>query len=123
MEHYLILDTSSIVFAVSNKKDILASANDAFIGYSILISRGVLRELKDLANGKSKYAGSANAALKMLEKASLELSPEIGHVDDWIVKESAKRRCAVCTNDAGLKKRLRETGAEVVSVTRAGTFR
>jgi rRNA-processing protein FCF1 len=123
MEHYIILDTSSIVFAVSNKKEILTSANDAFIGYSILISRGILRELHELAKGRGKYSGSANAALKILEKASIEISPEVGYVDDWIVAEWEKRKCVICTNDVDLKKRLRSEGATVVSVTRAGTFR
>ncbi len=124
MENCIIIDTSSILFAASNRKDIFEAVRENFPGFTMVISEGIVRELSNHSNAGGKTAGSAGLALMIIDKtAGMQIEKSTGYVDDWIVREWKKRRCIVCTNDIKLKKRLREIGASVLSVTRAGILR
>ncbi len=120
----MIIDTSSILFSISNKKDIFAAAENSFPGTTIIISKGIMREISRHAKGRGKIAGPAGFAVLIIgQKTGLHIEKDAGYVDAWIVREWRKRHCIVCTNDRKLKKELSDEGAHVVSFTRAGTFR
>ncbi len=119
----LVMDTSSIVFAVSNHVDPFSAAEIEFPGCEIVLSRGVIRELKGLGSGKSRHAGYAKAAVGMLAAHRVTVLDDNSTVDDWIVKYATESNALVCTNDSGLKARILELGGAVIGITRSGKFR
>ncbi len=123
MERQIIIDTSSILFALSNRKDLFAIVQESLPSYTIVISEGVLGELKKLAKSKKGSAGGARLALSIIESLEIQVVKDSSYVDSWVVSEWEKRNCAVCTNDSELKKRLTGKGAMVVTVTKDGKLR
>jgi rRNA-processing protein FCF1 len=119
----VIVDTSAIIFALENRKDIFASIEQAMPGSQILISNGIVEELEMIAASENKNRKSARAALALLAKHNIKPVGDHSYVDDWIVRESRMRRCAVCTNDMELKKRLKADKIKVLSVSWNGILR
>ncbi len=118
----IIVDTSSILFGFSNHIDVFEKIGEMFPSCEIIISRGIVGELEGL--GKARRQGAyAKVALAAIESHKLEISKSSVYVDEWIASESARRRCLVCTNDVGLKARLRKAGVSVVSLSRSGRLR
>ncbi len=118
----IIVDTSSILFGFSNHVDVFEKIEWEFPECVALISKGVITELEKSSKSR-KQAAYAKAALLAVERHKLEISRSTGYVDDWIASESAKRRCLVCTNDIGLKARLKRTGIGTVSLSMNGRLR
>ncbi len=124
MSHiYVIADTSSILYAMSQRKDLFAIIAEELPGATILVSRGVITELEKLSKSKRKNSRDAKASLQALASASPEIAEDYSYVDEWIASESAKRECMVITNDAALKRRLRRSGARTLSVAFGGRLR
>jgi hypothetical protein len=75
-------------------------------------------ELERLSKeGTAKAQKDANFALKLAEKCRLvEIGKTLGSPDDIIVRVASEWRCPVFTNDAGLKKRLRDINVPVIYV-------
>lgn len=119
----LILDTSSIVFAAGNGTDVFAAIEEQMPGSAILLSKGVVRELNRISASKSRSGKAAALALQMLRQHKIHVLDDNSYVDSWIVREGSARKCAVCTNDKELKKKLRGAGVRVVSVSAKGILR
>ena len=117
----LIVDTSSILFALSNNIDIFNEA-EVRLGLNPIISRGILRELKSKASGRGKQRAYASAALELIKRHGVKIEPDAGYVDKWIL-DSALRFSCVCTNDSKLRAALRAKGADVRTMSRSGDFR
>ncbi len=120
---WIILDTSSIIFSLSNHFDPFAYVRDNMPTYRILISSGVVTELGKLGSGRKKEKKYANVALALLGRYDLSIAKSPLPVDRWIVKEAISRHCLVCTNDIKLKESLRDKGVNTVSVARNGSLR
>ncbi len=119
----IILDTSSIVFALSNGIDIFGAVRDQKPGYVPILSHGIVGELKGIRSKGGKYSGYAGAAIGILERSDVEMMPDNSTVDDWIYEEAVNNGYAVCTNDIRLKKRLKARRVTVFSIARSGTIR
>ena len=119
----LIVDTSAIVFAAENSVDVFASILDQLPGYDILISKGVVNELERLSGSKTRKGRAAKLGLRILRAHTVTVLKDESYVDSWIGKESARRKCDVCTNDRALKERLRRLKVRVVSVSPKGILR
>lgn len=120
----VILDTSSIVFSISNKRDIFAALEARYPGCQVALSEGVIKELKKLSSGRSKYAKYAAVAISLLNRyASIKVAKNSTYVDKWIIREASKLGAVVCSNDAKLKRALRARGITVISVSRDGSLR
>ncbi len=119
----IIVDTSAIVFAMENRKDIFDSIEERMPGARILISNGIVEELEMIAASGNENRKSAKMALALLVKHNIDALKDHSYVDDWIVKESVKRSCVVCTNDIELKSRLKNAKIEVLSVSAMGILR
>ena len=119
----VIVDTSSILFGVSNNVDVFEKVSDAFPGSEIVISIGVLRELKGLSSGNGRNSRNAKVSLNLIAKKKLKVKRDNGIVDDWIRHESASGGCIVCTNDTKLRRALRQNGVNVLTLGRAGQLR
>lgn len=121
---YIIVDTSSIIFSLSNNVDIFAAIKMQMPEYTILVSSGILKELKKIGNGKSKFGKFGRVAATLLNKhGNVKLVKDNTYVDKWISDAARERRCAVCTNDTELKKHLKSEGIRAFSISRSGLLR
>ncbi|MEM3841186.1 MAG: hypothetical protein QXN59_00615 [Candidatus Micrarchaeaceae archaeon] len=122
----MIPDTSSIIFAFENKKNIFDIIEQEFVHPSISISRGILRELNSAASNKGRKGAAARAALLVAKAKKLKVYNNNGHVDAWIVgiARSSGGKVAIVTNDVALAKRLAGfNGLLVCKVSREGKLR
>ncbi len=120
---YIIVDTSSIIFGLSNKADVFNSIKITDPEYEPLISLGVLSELNRISDAKGRFSKFAAAGVYLIEEHRPDIANSKDAVDTWIEQEAVKRRCDVCTNDVKLKKRLKSLGITVFSISRDGTIR
>lgn len=119
----IILDTSSILFALSIKKDAFEAAREQYPDYDIVLSRGIIKELKKLAATKKKEGRDARTALLMLPRKRFILNRNEGYVDKWILKEAEATGALVCTNDTRLRKALKAEGRSAFAIGMGGQFR
>lgn len=120
----VIPDTSSIIFAVSNKRDIFAALRERYPGYTITLSEGIVGELRKLSSGRSKYAKYAAVAISLLSRyENIKVAKNSTYVDKWIIREASKLGAVVCSNDIKLKRALKAAGVSTISVTRDGSLR
>jgi rRNA-processing protein FCF1 len=117
----IILDTSSIVFAFSNKHDIFSLVEERLESQPV-ISEGIIAELKKLSLRRSKEGNGARFALQVIEKHKIETLNNNQKVDDFLVKVGMEGM-SVCTNDVGLKNRLKSRGIRPLSISKSGVLR
>lgn len=120
---YVIIDTSSILFGFSNKIDVFESVLDAFHGKKIMISSGVLRELRSLSTNRGKKGANARAALAAIKVKNVKVEDILGNVDRWILSSAPSFAAAVITNDTQLAKSLKAKGVKVLKISRDGSLR
>jgi len=118
----VILDTSSIVFAFSMKANIFEAAEDQ-LRARIVVSSGIMRELKGIASGRTKESRAARIALEMMKRHAVDVVDDDRRADDWILDAGVAEGVYVCTNDMGLKRELRERGKRALSVSENGVLR
>ena len=118
----LLIDTSSILFSFSNNKDIfeILSENKE---YTLVISKGIIRELTKFSKSKKHIRKNAVMALYSIKKNRPIIEDSNIYVDDWILKKAVKNNIMVCTNDINLKKKLRKYHIKVLSVNNTGILR
>jgi rRNA-processing protein FCF1 len=120
---YIILDTSSILFAVSNRKDIFEEVRYQLPDMQAMISTGILAELKGIARSGRSNAKFAATALHQIGLYGPAMEKGYGPVDQWIVKHALHGDHYVCTNDAKLKSLLIKAGIKSFSFSRSGRIR
>ena len=122
--HWIIVDTSSILFSLSNRKDPFAAITEGFPGGAIMLSKGVLRELEKLASGSGIHARHARAAIALLTRYdNIKVAEDSSYVDGWILSQAAKLGAKVCTNDVRLKRRLKGASVDAFSISKSGMIR
>jgi rRNA-processing protein FCF1 len=119
----IIVDTSSILFGLSNKIDVFEKMDEKFHGYKIVLPSGVIDELEGIGRGMRKESVNARYALKMLKGKDVEIVQSGYEVDGWILKNAAAMGCEVCTNDADLRRRLKIAKVRAVSLGLGGSLR
>ena len=118
-EWLVVPDTNFLLVPGQFGVDIIGELNRILdVRFKILIPNVVLQEL-DVIERKSR--GKDLMAIRMAKKLAERFETvEIGEfgrrpIDDQILEFAVKNdRVIVCTNDKGLKKRLRERGVPVV---------
>ena len=115
----VIVDSSSILFALSNKVDLFEKIAGRFPDLRACVPSGVVRELGEIANGRRRESTHARIGLEIIGKSGIEIIRSSGYVDDWIVKNSRKTDI-VCTNDTELRRRLKARGIIATSISRGG---
>ncbi|MEM3839409.1 MAG: hypothetical protein QXF01_02415 [Candidatus Micrarchaeaceae archaeon] len=124
----MVIDTSSLIFAVSNGKDPIEAVREMPQGYEPVVSEGIIRELETIKERHGKYSRYAGAALLIIRSQKVRiirssLRGSLPNVDSWILSEAAGKGYSVCTNDMKLKRSLKAAGIQAFSITRAGLMR
>ena len=120
---YIIMDTSSIIFSLTSKRDPFQAVRDTPPYYIPMVSEGMLRELQSIRARREKYSKYAAAALLLIPLSNVEIVKDMSSVDAWIMGYAKKTGSAVCTNDIALKKALKKAKIRAFSMTRSGTLR
>lgn len=117
----IILDTSSILFAFSNKLDIFSLVEERLDSKAV-VSEGIISELKRLSARRNKEGNAARLSLQIIKKHGVEVLKNDQKVDDFLVRAGTEGM-TVCTNDIGLKNRLKSKGVRPLSVSKSGVLR
>jgi rRNA-processing protein FCF1 len=117
----IIVDTSSILFALSNKVDIF-DAIGGQLRLTPVISRGVVSELSRLSKTRKASGRHASVALELIGRHNVRIERDSGYVDSWILSAAHGFSC-VCTNDTRLREELRKAGIKVYVMSRSGELR
>ncbi len=121
----VIIDTSSILFGISNKKDAIDAAHAMFPSYPIIISEGVLRELGGISHNEGKRGKSAKTALELIRRKykNIKVYDNNTNVDEWILGKAQSSDCIVITNDSALCKKLKARGTRCLKLAVSGMLR
>jgi rRNA-processing protein FCF1 len=113
----VILDSNFLFVPFQFKVDIFGELERLFGKVEPVVLSTTVEELRQLKAKKSpKLRSQINAAIKLIEKcqsAVIEKRRDESF-DDIILRTAKEWNCPVCTNDANLRKRLREAGVTVV---------
>ncbi len=115
----VIMDSNALFVPMQFKIDIIAELERLLDRrFELILLSPVRHELEMLASEKSpKTAKMATFALKFAERCRLvEAHTSAKTVDDAIVETAAKCRSPVFTNDARLRKKLRNISVPVIYV-------
>jgi rRNA-processing protein FCF1 len=113
----VVLDTNFLLIPfrfrinIIRELDYLIEASHRYV-----ISSRTLAELEKLGKAAGKAGMAARLALKMVGASGMTVVKSGMHVDDWIVEYSVANRAIACTNDRGLRKRLRDMDIKVVTL-------
>ena len=85
-----------------------------------ITTQGVIDELKSLKIKEKKFV--LKIINQLIKNGKLKVLPYTGYVDKWLLSfisqlpQEEKKRFIVCTNDAELRKMLKEKGIKVISL-------
>ena len=115
----VIIDSNALFVPLQFKVDVVSELERLLNRrFELIMLSPVKRELEILAGtGTSKTRGMAGYALKLTEKCIYVNVDDVSAgqtVDDVIIKIAAKWKVPVFTNDAELRKRLRDISVPVI---------
>ncbi|MCL5008014.1 MAG: hypothetical protein M1562_02075, partial [Candidatus Marsarchaeota archaeon] len=119
---HIFIDTSSILFAIENRKDIFEIIDAEFDrSYIRTVSNGVIGELRRIGGNRSERGGMARAAIQMISDRSIHIDRDSKRPDVWMLKISGSASGDIfITNDTALLRSIRAKGARVFRVSRYG---
>lgn len=117
-----IVDTSSIIFALSNRKNVFEALKSR--GYTPCISRGITRELRGMSLGRGRNASLARIALLEVKAKGINIYPANYYPDKWILSAASRHSGSmVVTNDTALARKLVGLGIGVLKVSKEGILK
>jgi rRNA-processing protein FCF1 len=120
----VIVDTSSILFGISNKKDVFESAERSYPGANIIISKGVIRELTSISQNMGRKGSNARVGLTAINIKNLKVDNSNANVDSWILSIAPKEPDnIVITNDTRLRGALLRKKITALKLSRDGSLR
>ncbi len=120
----VIIDTSSIIFGISLRKDAFGIAKRRFNRCTFLTSRGIIRELHGISKNRGRKGASARAALSLIRVKNLKVDSNNGSVDSWIASTAARHNnIVVITNDTLLFKKVRPVNGNVFKLSKSGILK
>ncbi len=128
---YIIIDTSSILFALKYNKNIFEIIKTKYLSnYKIIISKGIINELTRLSKTRSKLKLSATISLVLINRIK-EKERKIFiykrsniNVDKWILDTSNKfKNIIIITNDTELAKKLYNNNIEIFKISKQGILK
>lgn len=111
----VLLDTNFLLIPFQFKIDIRKQIEELLEEpHELVVPSGVVSELKKLGKGHGKEGASARFAIKLLGLMDVKKVRSTGHVDDWIAGYARKEGAVVCTNDVGLRHKLKNGGVKMI---------
>lgn len=114
----VIVDTSSIIYSFKLKQDIFSNLQD--IGYTPVVLDAIYEELHNMASKKDRNSLIAKYAIRVIKDKKIKIERSKGKGDEALFNFAKKNKCAVCTNDKDLKKRIKNLSLEILSVKSNG---
>jgi len=112
----MLIDTSFIMSCVKNNIDMKAELMKFGKPELFVIDR-VMQELEKLSGGNGKEASNARLSLDFIRNEKIRVIVTEGRHTDREIKETAlKEGMTVCAVDYGLRRRMMEAGADVITV-------
>ncbi len=119
-----IMDTSSILFALRHRKDIFAAVGKEFPSLQVVVSRGIVAELKGIGLNRGKKGAAARLALAMLKVKNVSVYNSGMDPDRWILREASHRYSRIIiTNDTLLAQKVSLLGARCFKVSVSGRLK
>ena len=117
-----IIDTSSIMFGFSHRRNTFDAVRYALHDHTLYLSGAVVRELHQLARNRGRQGAAARVALQELRYKNIKGSNKsLSNADLDIMRVAGGHKgSAVITNDTALSKRLRSSGVEVFKLSISG---
>ncbi|MFH0737115.1 MAG: nucleotide-binding protein [Candidatus Micrarchaeota archaeon] len=115
----VIIDTNFLLVPFRYHIDILRELDYLVeTSHRFVIASKTVSELETLGARIGKHGMGARLALKLIEanRERIDIIPSRGYVDTWIVRHAKAERAIVCTNDSGLRRRLREHDIKVITL-------
>jgi rRNA-processing protein FCF1 len=115
----VILDTNFLLLPFQFKIDVMHELEYLLdFSHSYVVSSKTVEELERLGASPGKHGAAARVGLKTLEanKDRIEVIKDERHVDDWIADYAQESNAIVCTNDKGLRKRLKTARVKVITL-------
>ncbi len=110
----LVVDANFLMSAYRFKVDSLLALRDLVGEYGLVTSSSVMAELEGLSRSKSPSGKGAAHALETLRGAGAKVIRTSKNADEWILDYCSSTGALACTNDAALRKRLREAGVRSI---------
>lgn len=115
----VILDTNFLLIPFQFKIDILRELDYLIeVSHRFVISSRTIKELTGISRSVGKDGMASRLALKLIDanRSKIDVIESEQHVDDWIEEYALANRAIVCTNDAPLRKRLRDLDVKVITM-------
>jgi rRNA-processing protein FCF1 len=110
----ILLDTNFLLDALRYKLD-FSSLEDLEEGVELFISSETLREIKSMANRKTKEGRLALIALKLIESQKIKIVQSLKkEVDEDLIELAKKESFIVATNDKDLKEKLKKENVRII---------
>ena len=110
----LVVDANFLMSAYKFKVDAMSALRELVGKYELVTCSSVIIELQGLSKSRGPAGPQARQALLSLAREGARVVRTIEPADDWIVNYCAQHGAIACTNDAALRKRLRENGVRSI---------
>ncbi|MGV8176420.1 MAG: PIN domain-containing protein [Candidatus Bilamarchaeaceae archaeon] len=105
----VVLDTNFLLLPYQFKIDVFDQLSLLLeTGHILVVSTPILRELEAISRVKGPRGMAARFGLKLLKAKKAKVVETKLCADDWIAEYSHEKDIAVCSNDYGLRRRLKK---------------
>lgn len=124
MTKIAIVDTSSIIFGFSYKKDVFNSLYERFPDYKPAVSNGVINELARFSLIKGKKGIAAKIGLLTLKSKNVRVYKNNTSVDSWIIRQAGLDTASiVISNDTALNRILSKRHVPCFKMSKSGMLK
>jgi hypothetical protein len=115
----VVLDTNFLLIPFQFKINVLRELDYLIdVSHRYVISSKTIKELARIGESIGKDGMAARLAIKLVQasRTKIDVVESDEYVDKWIEDYALANNAIVCTNDAKLRKRLRDLDVKVVSM-------
>lgn len=110
-----MLDTNFLLLPYQFRVDIRRQIEELLEApHELIVPTGVVSELRKLGKGRGKEGAAARFALKLVGLMGAKKVRSSGNVDGWIAEYAVREGAVVCTNDVGLRHKLKNGGVKMI---------
>ncbi len=115
----VLMDTNFLMVPYQFKVDVFTELEHLLDGpFTLVLPSKVMSELRGISKRPGRTGAAARFALKLVEARGPAVR-QVGSplpVDDWLFEYAKRNRAVVCTNDRGLKQRLKAEKLRVIGL-------